>query len=86
MTKHASIEQVNAARELIGERPDFETRVREAIAALPHELTGYAARAAMIELQDNWQAALGDGAKPAALIEDVNLVILLLTDIRNRIS
>jgi hypothetical protein len=65
---------------------DFETRVRVAIANLPEELSGYAARAAMLELQDNWQAALGDGAKPAELLPDIDHVITQLQRVRSSIA
>jgi hypothetical protein len=65
---------------------DFETAVREAIADLPEELTGYAARAAVVELSDNWNSALRDGAKPADLVSDVDSLVSHLNTLRARIT
>lgn len=65
---------------------DFERLVRESIADLPHDLEGYATRAAMLELSDNWRAALGDGAKPKALVQDIDRVIHLLTGIKQHLN
>lgn len=66
---------------------DFESLVSRAIESRTDEdLFGYAARAALSELQENWRAAIRDGAKPAALVTDIDLVIGQLRRVRDAIG
>jgi hypothetical protein len=49
---------------------------------VPPELAGYAVKAAVEELADNWAQAIWDGCQPASLIHDVDDVIEILSEFK----
>jgi hypothetical protein len=65
---------------------NLETKTNQAIANLNDDLLGYAARAALLELQASWLDAIRDGVKPAALVTDIDLVIAQLRQAQKTIG